>query len=697
VTTRTAERRALHALAAAWGVQRVHVGNDGSRRAASDDALLAILNALGADLTGPRDARGRLADRKAALAARPIEPVLVAWDGRLPAVDVARRPGTRRPTRLRCELRLEDGTTCTHDLTLGDRPRPTIAFPEPLPLGVHRLVVDGTTPGTEATILSAPRRAWTPASQQSEWGVFAPLYALGSRESLGVGDFGDLGRLAEWVGREGGHLVGTLPLLAAFLDEPYEPSPYAPVSRLFWNELYLDLAAIPELADAPDVRDHLASMDTREAFARLRRGRLVDARGAMREKRRLLERLAETPRRPDRERAFEAFLTGHPQVMDYARFRATVETRGTTWPDWRGVARAGRLSPRDVDRTRARYHAYVQWIADDQLRRLGERTASASVGLYLDLPLGVHGGGFDTWRERDAFALGVDAGAPPDAFFQGGQAWGFPPLQPERVRAAGYRYPLAYLRHHMHVAGVLRIDHVMGLHRLYWVPHGFPPTDGAYVRQRADEAYALVTLESHRNRCVVVGENLGTVPAEVDAAMERHGLLRMHVLQFAIDPDGRSPLSAPPRASLASINTHDLPPFAGWWAERDLDDAGARGLFTPAGLTGERRRRARERSALVRAFRRAGLLGSRAPTLATVLRAALRHLGSSRAAIVLTSLDDLWLETAPHNVPGTTGGANWRRRLRFGLERITRDARVRALLRDLRAARRLRDATTSEE
>jgi 4-alpha-glucanotransferase len=512
-----------------------------------------------------------------------------------------------------------------------------------------------------------------------------------SPTSWGVGDFGDLARLADWVGECGGRVVGTLPLLAAFLDEPFEPSPYAPVSRLFWNELFLDVAAVPELADAPDARRLLASDAVREALARLGRGRLVDHRAAMALKRTALEALAAAPPRPARRDAFEAFLAADPRVRDYARYRAAVEARGTTWPAWTGAARAGRLAERDLDLARVRYHCWVQWIAAGQLRAAGDGSGRP-VGLYLDLPLGVHGGGYDTWRERDAFAPGVDAGAPPDPFFSGGQSWGFPPLHPERIREAGYRYPIAYLRHHMQVARVLRLDHVMAMHRVYWVPHGFDATDGVYVRHHPEEAYALVSLASHRHRCTVVGENLGTVPEAVNRAMHRHGLLRMHVLQFEVDPERRPVVAAAPPDSLACLNTHDMHPFAGWWAGADLDAGEARGFLPHGAAARERRRRTVARRALVALLRRAGPLGRAAATTGAVLGACLRLLAAGPARIVLLTLEDLWLEERPQNVPGTVGAPNWRRRLRRDLACIVRDPSLRARLRDVDDARRLRRA-----
>lgn len=695
-------RIALRALARAWGIQTAYRDIEGRRHVASDEALVAVLRALGARVAGPADAVRALAERRAMLDARRLEPVLVAWDGRLPAFTL----GAARPARrLRCRLVLEDGAERAWDVgpdSLAEAPASggralRVAPGGVVPAGRHRLVVEGAGPAAETHVLAAPRHVWSLPAGHRTWGVFAPVYGLHSPTSLGVGDLGDLDRLAGQVGDLGGDLVGTLPLLAAFLDEPFDPSPYAPVSRLFWNELYVDVGTVPELEDAPAAQRLLASDGVRRTVDRLGRGRLVDPREAMRLKRRVLEILAATPARPERRRALAAWLAANPRARDYARFRAAVERRGTGWPAWRGAARDGRLGPRDVDPARVRYHCWVQWIADTQLAAVGDTARARPVGLYLDLPLGVSGGGYDTWRERDAFALAVDAGAPPDPFFSKGQSWGFPPLHPERIRETGYGYPAAYLRHHMRAARVLRLDHVMGLHRLYWVPHGFEAAEGVYVRYRPDEAYALVSLESHRSRCAVVGENLGTVPAAVNAAMARHHLLYMHVLQYEIRPERTPPLRpAPPRA-LACLNTHDMPPFAGWWAARDVEDRRVTGLLRATEAAAERRGRAAARRALVRMLRRAGALDPGRADAAAVLRACLAFLAAGPADVLLVSLEDLWLEERPQNVPGTTGDANWRGRLRLGLERLARDGRVRDTLRRVAEARELRQATGHEK
>ncbi len=312
--------------------------------------------------------------------------------------------------------------------------------------------------------------------------------------------------------------------------------------------------------------------------------------------------------------------------------------------------------------------------------------AQDGVRIYLDLPLGVHSEGYDVWRYRGCFALEAAGGAPPDPFFTGGQNWGFPPLHPEGIREDGYGYVIAGLQHHLARCRVLRIDHVMGLHRLFWVPHGVDARDGVYVRYPADELWAVLCVEAHRHGAVLVGENLGTVPPSVDRALEHHGALGMYMLQFMLGP--ARDVEAPGATELAALNTHDMPTFAGFWQGLDLEDRRDLGLLDDAGMQAESQQRAQTREA-ARAFLGAeGLLDGRGDEQ-EVLRAALRYLGGSASPLVMVSLEDLWGETAPQNTPGTSSERpNWLRRARYSLEDLPQRPEVEPVLRELDSIRR---------
>ena len=363
----------------------------------------------------------------------------------------------------------------------------------------------------------------------------------------------------------------------------------------------------------------------------------------------MLEALAETcfSEPSARRDALEAHLRATPALADYARFRANGEAHGTGWQVWPEAEQHGALAIAGDDPA-FRYHAYAQWLVDEQLAALARRDGA---GLYLDQPLGVHSDSYDTWRERDSFALAASGGSPPDFFFADGQEWGFPPLHPQRILEDRLRYPIACLRQLLGRARALRIDHVMGLHRLFWVPRGFSAADGVYVSYPADALYAILCLEAERAGTMVVGEDLGTVPDGVRETMDERGVRRSYVLQFSVSPDPQHAIDAPPRTSLATANTHDTPLFAAFW--RDAEPA--------------------LRHAVTRYLQQRGRLSETdEPGSGEVLRACLDDMASVDAETVLVTLEDLWGELEPQNVPGTSGedAANWRRRARYSLEQM---------------------------
>jgi 4-alpha-glucanotransferase len=315
----------------------------------------------------------------------------------------------------------------------------------------------------------------------------------------------------------------------------------------------------------------------------------------------------------------------------------------------------------------------------DQMNSLLGTVQSSNVTLYLDLPLGIHPEGYDVWRERDSFATGVSAGAPPDTVFTKGQNWGFPPLHPERIRHQGYRYFIAYLRHHLKSAGALRIDHVMGLHRLFCIPEGMSASDGTYMRYHPDELYAILSLESHRSWTVIVGEDLGTVPHYVRPMMKKHGVYRMYVMHYELASANKGKILKPvPADSIASLNTHDMFPFAAVWNGTDIEQRAALGLLNRATANCERRLWEERKRALVRLLREKGFLDNTRASIEEVLRACLAFLSASDAAVVLVNLEDLWLETRPQNIPSTTADIypNWRNKTLYRLDELCQVPRV---------------------
>lgn len=680
------EKRLLHSLARLYGVETSFLDYRGTRRQAAPESLLAALRALGAPVEKLDQLPGALRETRQKQWRRICEPVIVAWGGTPPWLEL-RLPAQACGGSAGCRLRLEDGRELHWSRRLERLPAlktrlvEGVAYmvrgldlPRGLPAGYHRLTLELPGSRQEILIISAPLRAHTsPAGAENRtWGIFLPLYALRTGRDLGAGDLGGLGELLQFVHGQGGSIAGVLPLLAAYLEEPFAPSPYQPVSRLFWNEFYLDVCQSPEYKASPRARALFDDHAFRAELAKLKAAPLVDYKRGMKLKRAVLEACLSylLEGGSGRLAAFRRWTGENPGALDYARFRAAVEKQRVTWLKWPERLREGTLKEGDYEPAAEHYHLYVQWLVQEQLQNLSALARLKGLTLYLDLPLGVHEGGYDVWRERGVFVREASSGAPPDELFGGGQDWQFPPLHPEAIREQGYSYYIACLRHHLRYAGVLRLDHVMGLHHLYWIPAGLPASEGVYVRYRSEEFYAILTLESRRNRSLIVGEDLGTVPGYVRKAMARHRIQRMYILPFEITGDSRRVLRPVPPNALAALNTHDMPPFAAHWQTR----SGRREQLTlPAYL-----------------YRR-GLLDTPTRETGAILRGCLAHLAASRARVALVNLEDLWLETEPQNIPGTIDEyPNWRRKARYSLEDFSQKPEILETLAELHRLRTMR-------
>ena len=673
----------LQELAHAHGVLTGYTDGLGDRRHPDDETLLSVLRSLAVAIDRPEQAAELLRQRRAEQAATAIEPVMVAWDGWLGRLPI-RLPRQAAPVEAAVALRTEDGEETESGRVyreddadvqiLPHRPdcrRLVLPLDLRVPPGYHTLLVDVGSHRRTALVISAPRRC--PTVKHPSWGVFLPLYALRHRRDWGIGDLGGLARLQRWLADLGGDYLQTLPLFASFLAEsgPFEPSPYRPVSRLFWNEVYLDVEGLPEARTEAVCRllEAHPVVVQREA---LQHRSHVDYRRVAHLKRQIVaECAAALGLSPRREAAFRAWLADDPARGAYARFRASCERHGppVPHPASRGTA--------DMDPDAVHYHAYAQWTMDQQLAALPEGGSR----LALDLPLGVHPDGFDAWQRPEAFAAGVHLGAPPDALMPEGQDWNAPPLRPSASRASGHSYLISCLRTIMGRCGLVRLDHIMGLHRQFVVPAGRAPRSGTYVRLPAEELYALVSLEAQRSGTIVVGEDIGTVPRAVREAMTEHGVLRTYALQaaeVAVEQGPPPPPLSPGDDSLATLGTHDMPTFAAFWHDADL---AGRGAGTPASarfISVERARRDGLRRSLHQVIDDGQQPSdSPIPSVQDALIAGVSLLAESPAPIVIVNLEDLWLETEPQNVPGSNHpSANWRRRARVPLEGLDSEAIV---------------------
>lgn len=590
-----------------------------------------------------------------------------------------------------------------------------------LPAGYHRLeIFDGDKALGSSLVIAAPPRCYWPealAGGRRVWGPAVQLYSLRSDRNWGIGDFTDLGRLIEDWAALGAGIIGLNPLHALFPQFPRHASPYSPSSRERLNVLYLDVEAIEDFRVSEPAQQRVRSAQFQARLAALRESDIVDYEGVAGAKFEILEllytgfRTRHVEQDSPRARAFRDFQAREGEALRrYALFEAlhaefhAREPSAWGWQHWPQECRdpdaeaVARLAAERLERVE--FHEYLQWQAARQLARLGERCIELGLvpGLYLDLAVSVDRGGSDTWSNPHGYALEASVGAPPDEFNPKGQDWGLPPLRPDRLRADGYADLRRALVANMRDAGAIRIDHVMGLMRLFWIARNSGAGSGSYVQYAFDELLAIVALESHRNHCLVIGEDLGTVPDEVRAGLTRVGVLSYRLLYFERGNDGAFlPAADYPPEALVAVSTHDLATLAGWWEGRDLVLRRGLGLF-PKDSTYEKQLvdRAQERVRLMLALQHAGLLPADTavdPTGAQALTPALAEavhafVAASPSRVLMVQLEDALGATEQANMPGTTDEhPNWCRKLPETLERMRGSARVAALGRRMAAAR----------
>lgn len=672
-------------LAEAFGIQTAYTDVFGRRCRLQPAVLHELLRCLGVEAGSSAPAAELLQIRAEERVQQAVEPVVVIWEREQPQLKL-RLPRARAARPIAAEVLTEEGVTLELQLSAvspavgcetfpGDVEEFVVEGLPEIPLGYHLLRLDLNQQQAESLLICAPRFFFQAPGAEPTWGVFAPLYSLTASGTEAAGSYGQLGRLSAMVSRCGGGCVGTLPVLSTFLGELFDPSPYAPVSRLFWNELYIDLETAPFADSCAELQKLISSEGFKEKTAALRSTELVDYRAAAELKRRGLELLTRFAWSCESEAAgeFTRYRTERRLLKEYARFRALTELRGEPWQHW---PEEGDDDLGPDERSIYRYHCYVQWAAEKQLKQVQQRWQPDQIGLYLDFPLGVNRSGFDNYLYRDLFVDGADAGAPPDTFFTGGQNWGFAPLHPQRLRERRYDYFIAALRNHLKFAGALRIDHVMQFHRLYWIPQGVAAAEGAYLNYPWQEFYAIMALESQRHRCVIVGENLGTVPNEVTESMQRHKMWELSVLQYQM-PAGDLQLRLPPERSVASLNTHDQVPFSAFCNNQDFEMFERWNLLSAEESRAEQSKRAEQLKNLRRCLNLSSSSESEHEDGRELLTAVLEWLAASPSRLVLINLQDLLFETGAQNMPGTNHEhPNWRRRLGSGLDELELSDRI---------------------
>lgn len=597
-------------------------------------------------------------------------------------------------------------------------------FPLPLrpPMGYHRfeLSQDGR-PIAKLALIVAPDRCYHPAVLAKNgrvWGPALQLYALRSQRNWGIGDLVDLRVVLELAADLGAAIVGVNPLNALFSHNPNHASPYSPSSRLHLNILYLDIESIPEFSECQVAQEAVNNPQFQARLRALRASELVDYAAVAEVKFTILELLYRYFRthhlasnRP-RGRSFRDFQSNEGEMLRrYALFEALQEHFQSEhpdiwgWPVWPASYR--NLYSEEVaafsraHEERIEFYEYLQWRLLYQLEIIGNRSLELglSIGLYQDLAVGVDRGGAEVWANPHLYAVDASTGAPPDAFNLNGQDWGLPPFNPKRLIEVAYQPFIATLRRNMRFAGALRIDHVMGLMRLFWVPADTTPKEGTYVGYPFRDLLGILALESHRNQCLVIGEDLGTVPEAVREAMASLGIFSYRLFYFEKEANGDfKPPTDYPNEALVAVSTHDLPTLNGYWQGIDLDLRDALSLYPSQEVRNDQIiERAQDRARLRVALERQNLLPpdinvhsiSVSEMTPELSRAVHLYLARSPAQVMMVQMEDVFAQTNQVNMPGSTTSQypNWRYKLVLNLEDWSSDPRFQALTETLRQER----------
>ncbi|WP_430233701.1 malto-oligosyltrehalose synthase [Nitrosomonas communis] len=726
------ESELLAHLSELAGILPAYTDNWQKRHITTPATQRMLLTAMGFDVSTPEKIITAIEERELRPWRRALEPVSVLrdqppwvrlvvqdacagveWGWRLEREDGRNQHGQFRPQTLaKIETKNIEGVGYTAW---------RLVLPEHLPPGYHRLSLSYAEKQLgEQLLIVPPATCYQPeaiANSGRIWGPAVQLYTIRSERNWGIGDFTDLRLLLEQWAAQGADVIGINPLHALFPHNPEHASPYSPSSRLFVNILYLDVEAIADFHECEAARALVHTPEFQIRLEGLRATDLVDYTGVAALKLPMLEMLyhyfceQHLANGSERATAFRAFQAREgDRLYRHTLFEALQEHFHNQdpaiwgWPVWPEPYRyAESAEVREFEsqnRERIEFFTYLQWQADLQLGTAGARSLELElgVGLYLDLAISVDNGGAEAWFNQTLYAIGVGVGAPPELHNQLGQDWGLPPFVPDRLREAAYAPFIATLQHNMRHAGALRLDHVMGLMRQYWVPAGVPPTEGAYVRYPFADLLGILALESQRNQCLVVGEDLGTVPEEVRTALSPMNVLSYRLLLLEKEADGSfvAPMNYPAQA-LAAVSTHDLPTLPGFWQGRDIIQRTQLQLFSSE----EARRsavvtRAQERAYLFLMLEEAGLLPEDATvnplslSIATpeFIQAVYTYLAQGPARIMMVQLEDILEVLDQINIPSTTTQhPNWRRKLPLQLEAWGADRRVLALAAAMRQER----------
>ncbi len=594
-----------------------------------------------------------------------------------------------------------------------------LPLPTGLALGYHALTLTQNKQQWQCRVIIAPARCYEPRALlegKKLWGACVQLYTLRSDSNWGIGDFGDLKNMLDEVGSRGGAFIGLNPIHALYPANPESASPYSPSSRRWLNIIYIDVNAVADFHDSEEAQRWWQLPTTRESLRAARDAQWVDYATVTALKLEALrmawQRFSQRKEDDEHCAAFKDFVQQEGESLYWqAAFDAIhanqvkEDEQRWGWPVWpEGYQDIHSPQVKAFCKTHAdevNFYLWLQWLAFTQFAECWQTSQGYAmpIGLYRDLAVGVAEGGAETWCDRELYCLKASVGAPPDILGPLGQNWGLPPMDPHVMRARAYGPFIDLLRANMKNCGALRIDHVMSMLRLWWIPYGETADQGAYVQYPVDDLLAILALESQRQKCMVIGEDLGTVPVEIVSKLRNSGVYSYKVLYFENDHEKnfRAP-QAYPQQSMAVATTHDLPTLRGYWESGDLtlgktlglypDEVVLRGLYLDRELAKQGLLDALHQHGCLP--QRAGHKAARTPMSSVLNRGLQRYIADSNSALLGLQPED-WLDMAgPVNIPGTSYQyKNWRRKLAVSLEAMFADDKVNKLLRDLDRRRKL--------
>ncbi|MCS7025561.1 MAG: 4-alpha-glucanotransferase [Bryobacteraceae bacterium] len=692
----------------------------GNRHTPSKDVQRAILTSLGWDVSTPEGERESFRAYLRNFWNATIPHTVVVPHGQPLRVPI-RIPTHQRKALFRAELVCEDGTRQSAELPvahwavsaqaeLGEKFEERLGtWPFVAPLGYHQLLLhiqdQDSTKTAQAHLIVGPDRAWVPETLEQGGraaGVAVSLYGVRSLRNWGCGDFSDLLELIDWVAEDlEGSFLGLNPLHAIDNRQPYNISPYLPNSTFWRNPLYLDVESVPEFQESETARQWFQSAEIQAQIQALRESELVEYEKVWALKQKAL-RIAfthflqkqQTGADPDRLAAYHQFVAeGGDRLRRFALYCALWEylheknPQLWIWPDWpEEYQRPDSDAVEEFARNhedQIHYFMYLQWLIDEQLRLVQAKAKQRGlpIGLYHDLALAVDRCGADLWAYRDFFVSGCRVGSPPDGFAPQGQDWAFPPPNSQRHFQSGYRLFIDAIRATSRYGGALRIDHVMRLFRLYWIPDGYPASQGAYVLDRSEDLLRILALESHRGKFLIVGEDLGTVEHRMREALDRFGILSYKVLYFEQCHGRMRKPQEYARQALVTSTTHDLPTLAGFWIHQDIEARKAAGLLNEEAYQRQLAERRRDRQLILEALHELELLPSWFPRKAEEVaeltgelhNAIIGFLMKTPCMLMVLNQEDLTKEIHQQNLPASTWQyPNWRRKMRFSVEQLRR-------------------------